>query len=205
MTQAFLQWCVRVSVVFLKVLLRFFALMAFFFVALVTGTLRARVTSMMAWCVMMQKMDSLRICCRTMKRALNRWLFFGMVFEKMTFSLKELGETEIERMGGSFWFVKRKVQRNWSPKAWVVVSNMCYFQLYLGKWSNWTHIFQMGWFNHQLVCVWFILAFMRAMVRTMSERSGSSSLYGSSLQIVPLPRHVLPWMAMASPPVETAK
>jgi len=112
MTQAFLQWCVRVSVVFLKVLLRFFALMAFFFVALVTGTLRARVTSMMAWCVMMQKMDSLRICCRTMKRALNRWLFFGMVFEKMTFSLKELGETEIERMGGSFWFVKRKVQRN---------------------------------------------------------------------------------------------
>ena len=33
----------------------------------------------------------------------------------------------------------------------VVVSNIFYFQPYLGKWSNLTHIFQMGWFNHQLV------------------------------------------------------
>ena len=32
---------------------------------------------------------------------------------------------------------------------WVVVSNICYFHPYLGKWSNLTNIFQMGW-NHQL-------------------------------------------------------
>ena len=32
---------------------------------------------------------------------------------------------------------------------WVVVSNIFYFHSYLGKWSNLTNIFQMGW-NHQL-------------------------------------------------------
>ena len=32
---------------------------------------------------------------------------------------------------------------------WVVVSNILYFQPYLGKWSILTNIFQMGW-NHQL-------------------------------------------------------
>ena len=33
-----------------------------------------------------------------------------------------------------------------------VVSNNFYFHPYLGKWSNLTtNIFQMGWFNHQLV------------------------------------------------------
>ena len=32
---------------------------------------------------------------------------------------------------------------------WVVVSNIFYFYPYLGKWSNLTNIFQMGW-NHQL-------------------------------------------------------
>ena len=33
----------------------------------------------------------------------------------------------------------------------VVVSNICYVLPYLGKKkSNLTHIFQMGWFNHQL-------------------------------------------------------
>ena len=32
----------------------------------------------------------------------------------------------------------------------VVVSNIFYFYAYLGKWSNLTKIFQMGW-NHQLV------------------------------------------------------
>ena len=31
----------------------------------------------------------------------------------------------------------------------VVISNIIYFHPYLGKWSNLTHIFQMGW-NHQL-------------------------------------------------------
>ena len=34
--------------------------------------------------------------------------------------------------------------------VWVVVSNILYFHPYLGKWSNLTNIFQMGW-NHQLV------------------------------------------------------
>ena len=33
---------------------------------------------------------------------------------------------------------------------WVVVSNIFYFHPYLGRWSNLTNIFQMGW-NHQLV------------------------------------------------------
>ena len=33
---------------------------------------------------------------------------------------------------------------------WVVVSNISYFHSYLGRWSNLTNIFQMGW-NHQLV------------------------------------------------------
>ncbi len=33
---------------------------------------------------------------------------------------------------------------------WVVVSNIFYFHPYLGKWSYFTNIFQMGW-NHQLV------------------------------------------------------
>ena len=33
--------------------------------------------------------------------------------------------------------------------SWVVVSNIFYFQPYLGKWSNLTSIFQLGW-NHHL-------------------------------------------------------
>ena len=36
---------------------------------------------------------------------------------------------------------------------WVVVLNIFYFHPYLGKWSNLTNIFQMGW-NHQLVFLW---------------------------------------------------
>ncbi len=35
----------------------------------------------------------------------------------------------------------------------VVVSNIFYFHPYLGKWSNLTNIFQMGW-NHQLGNHW---------------------------------------------------
>ena len=31
------------------------------------------------------------------------------------------------------------------------ILNIFHFHLYLGKWSNLTNIFQMGWFNHQLV------------------------------------------------------
>ena len=37
-----------------------------------------------------------------------------------------------------------------SKKLWVVVSNISYFHPYLGKIPILTHIFQMGWFNHQL-------------------------------------------------------
>ena len=33
--------------------------------------------------------------------------------------------------------------------TWLVVANIFYFHPYLGKWSNLTHIFQMGW-NHKL-------------------------------------------------------
>ena len=36
---------------------------------------------------------------------------------------------------------------------WVVVSNIFYFQPYLGKWSNLTNIFQLRW-NHQLVYIY---------------------------------------------------
>ena len=36
---------------------------------------------------------------------------------------------------------------------WLVVSNIFYSHPYLGKWSNLTNIFQMGW-NHQLVLFW---------------------------------------------------
>ena len=38
----------------------------------------------------------------------------------------------------------------------VVVSNIFYFHPYLGKWSNLTNIFQMGW-NHQLVMKWSLI------------------------------------------------
>ena len=31
-----------------------------------------------------------------------------------------------------------------------MVSRIFYFHAYLGKWSNLTNIFQLGWFNHQL-------------------------------------------------------
>ena len=41
-------------------------------------------------------------------------------------------------------------QRCMTHAIWVVVSNTFYIHPYLGKWSNLTNIFQMGW-NHQLV------------------------------------------------------
>ena len=40
---------------------------------------------------------------------------------------------------------------------WVVVSSIFYFHPYSGKWSNLTHIFQMGW-NHQLE--WLLLVYL---------------------------------------------
>ena len=39
--------------------------------------------------------------------------------------------------------------QNKANSNWLVVSNIFYFHPYLGKWSNLTNIFQMGW-NHQL-------------------------------------------------------
>ena len=42
-------------------------------------------------------------------------------------------------------------------QTWVVVSNIFiffYFHPYLGKIPILTHIFQMGWFNHQLETIW---------------------------------------------------
>ena len=38
----------------------------------------------------------------------------------------------------------------WYITYWLVVSNIFYFHAYLGKWSNFTNMFQMGW-NHQPV------------------------------------------------------
>ena len=32
--------------------------------------------------------------------------------------------------------------------TWYMVANMSYFHTYLGKITNLTHIFQLGWFNH---------------------------------------------------------
>ena len=44
---------------------------------------------------------------------------------------------------------------------WVVVSNIFYFHPYLGKWSNLTNIFQMGW-NHQQIIIfrWCVKVFL---------------------------------------------
>ena len=46
-------------------------------------------------------------------------------------------------MNRQWWLISNPLNN------WVVVSNICYFHPYLGKWSNLTIIFQMGW-NHQL-------------------------------------------------------
>ena len=55
---------------------------------------------------------------------------------------------------------KRKLKGWWKygrMVIWLVVSNIFDVHPYLGKWSNMTHIFQMGW-NHQLVMVWLIVS-----------------------------------------------
>ena len=54
----------------------------------------------------------------------------------------------------------------------MVVSNVFYFHPYLGIWSNLTHIFQMGWFNHQL-------AYDSPSASSEDERSHSESLESS--------------------------
>ena len=48
----------------------------------------------------------------------------------------------------TFYFQVRYVAIYACTLIWVVISNIFYFQPYLGKWSNFTNIFQMG-SNHQ--------------------------------------------------------
>ena len=40
--------------------------------------------------------------------------------------------------------IPKKQSHQQNHYSWVVVSNICYFHPYLGKWSNLTNIFQMG-------------------------------------------------------------
>ena len=49
-------------------------------------------------------------------------------------------------------------------------SNICYFHPYLGKIPNLTNIFQRGWFNHQLVNVWYIYLHENHMIHQMYWR-----------------------------------
>ena len=55
----------------------------------------------------------------------------------------------------------------WSSSRWWF-SNMFYVHPYLGKWSNFTKIFQMGWFNHQLVFTFFLNEFVYLSIQTES-------------------------------------
>ena len=70
------------------------------------------------------------------------------------------GDSPRSAVGATLTEVWESVEmwRNWSMMIWVVVSNIFYFHPYLGKWSNLTNIFLMGW-NHQLVYYgwWFIM------------------------------------------------
>ena len=63
--------------------------------------------------------------------------------EKMTFFVTSFGLPFLLQDG----YVRF---REGSKTFWVVVSNMFYFQPYLGKIPILTNTFQMGWFNHQL-------------------------------------------------------
>ena len=71
---------------------------------------------------------------------------------------------------------------------WVVVSNICYFEPYLGKWSNLTNIFQRGW-NHQLDLVWFghislivsqFRFFLNVLTRSFDWRSSNLQVFRKS-------------------------
>ena len=72
------------------------------------------------------QLPSLKLTNRTWKMVVGRLLFRGELLVSGRVSLVQL------------------------MKNCVVVWNICYFHPYLGKWSNLTQIFQMGWFNHQL-------------------------------------------------------
>ena len=62
----------------------------------------------------------------------------------------------------------------------MVVSNIFYFHPYLGKIPILTHIFQMGWFNHQLENTMFCIFFIP---KAFDSRWASRSLLFFSLQV----------------------
>ena len=64
---------------------------------------------------------------------------------------KDLGERWVS-INKVFW-ERNMGQNSYQSVVSVVVSNIFYFQPYLGRWSNLTNIFQKGW-NHQAVVCW---------------------------------------------------
>ena len=81
------------------------------------------------------------------------------IFQRMLLVLIPDGEVVVHRLEdplkiggyltGGWWDTQ---QKNWV----VVVSNIFHLHPYLGKWSNLTNVFQMGWFNHQLESCGFL-------------------------------------------------
>ena len=58
----------------------------------------------------------------------------------------------------------------WWDDDWVVVSNIFYFTPHLGKWSNLTNIFQLGW-NHQLDEIFiFVFFFFRSLKNVFKKK-----------------------------------
>ena len=53
---------------------------------------------------------------------------------------------------------------------WVVVLDIFYFHLYLGKISKLTHIFHIGWFNHQLVQLYTVLPSYQEQTKPMQKK-----------------------------------
>ena len=76
----------------------------------------------------------------------NGW-FFSFDTCPMFPTWRRPSERERERENHECWLVSTQFQI--CIHYWVVVSNIFYVHPYLGKWSNLTNIFQMGW-NHQL-------------------------------------------------------
>ena len=85
----------------------------------------------------------------TLSKAKGMKMFLGFFATK----LPPNEEKPLQTCGG------KKVREIFPPKMhfilWLVVSMIFYFHPYFGKSSNLTNIFQMGWFNHQLVLVIF--------------------------------------------------
>ena len=100
-------------------------------------------------------------------------LIFDDIFLKLFPSIKMFKSTSDSHMTERVWLVPRwmylkgisveeqapkracikhigQKRHRWEEIIWLVVSNIFNFHPYLGKISNLTNIFQMGW-NHQLV------------------------------------------------------